>query len=357
MNRKITISIILMLSAVMYFYTCCSGSSPDGSINCQSPGPSPSPGTSLRNFLVLPSAANKQALIDLISGAKTRIYMTIYLLTDHEIMNALATAYKNNNKLDLKIMVEPVAGSHETGQKTIDKLGNSPYNIPASSLKFTNSNIPAESPKPSSQPPYALTHEKSIVIDDTGVIMTCNMSYSAFNYNREFIFLDTNPADVEEIVSVFNADWNRTTFAPTAPSLVWSNENSRTKIDGIIKSAKTNLDIYAEEVRDEEQTNLLIAAVNNKVNVRLLTPPSDQTTDIMKLQNNNVQIRFPSPLYIHAKMFVADNKTAFIGSENISTQSLDRNRELGVILTDPSIISLLKSTFQYDWENAATNRN
>jgi phosphatidylserine/phosphatidylglycerophosphate/cardiolipin synthase-like enzyme len=54
-------------------------------------------------------------------------------------------------------------------------------------------------------------------------------------------------------------------------------------------------------------------------------------------------------LYMHAKIIVVDGKTAFVGSENISTQSLDRNRELGIIVSDAGVFSTLQSTFQKDW--------
>ena len=46
-----------------------------------------------------------------------------------------------------------------------------------------------------------------------------------------------------------------------------------------------------------------------------------------------------SALYIHAKAIVSDGRTAFVGSENFSVASLEYNRELGLITTDPTIVS------------------
>ena len=48
-------------------------------------------------------------------------------------------------------------------------------------------------------------------------------------------------------------------------------------------------------------------------------------------------------------MMVADGSSAFVGSENISSNSLDNNRELGLIFSDQSIIATLQTTFQQDW--------
>jgi phosphatidylserine/phosphatidylglycerophosphate/cardiolipin synthase-like enzyme len=55
---------------------------------------------------------------------------------------------------------------------------------------------------------------------------------------------------------------------------------------------------------------------------------------------------------MHAKMMVADGRLAFVGSENISAASLDRNRELGLMIADQQVISRLQKTFQVDWADS-----
>jgi cardiolipin synthase A/B len=55
---------------------------------------------------------------------------------------------------------------------------------------------------------------------------------------------------------------------------------------------------------------------------------------------------------MHAKMIVADGQTAFVGSENISAQSLDKNREVGIIIADGNVLNTLQQTFQRDWDQA-----
>jgi phosphatidylserine/phosphatidylglycerophosphate/cardiolipin synthase-like enzyme len=73
---------------------------------------------------------------------------------------------------------------------------------------------------------------------------------------------------------------------------------------------------------------------------------------------NAVCKSFPVPggtgqMYIHAKMILADNGTAsaqaYIGSENFSCVSLDDNRECGIIVTEPAILTRLQSTYNSDW--------
>jgi phosphatidylserine/phosphatidylglycerophosphate/cardiolipin synthase-like enzyme len=57
-------------------------------------------------------------------------------------------------------------------------------------------------------------------------------------------------------------------------------------------------------------------------------------------------------LYIHAKVVVADHTTMFVGSQNFSVSSLDYNRELGIITTDPSLIGPVESTVASDFAGA-----
>jgi phosphatidylserine/phosphatidylglycerophosphate/cardiolipin synthase-like enzyme len=56
-----------------------------------------------------------------------------------------------------------------------------------------------------------------------------------------------------------------------------------------------------------------------------------------------------SYLYVHAEAIVVDGRRAFVGTENLVTASLDHNRQLGVIVADPSAVQRLESTCDGDW--------
>ena len=57
--------------------------------------------------------------------------------------------------------------------------------------------------------------------------------------------------------------------------------------------------------------------------------------------------------YIHAKAIVADyglsTQRIEAGSMNVTTNSLDNNRELGIILTDSGVASVIESAFNSDY--------
>ncbi|HEY4384646.1 MAG TPA: phospholipase D-like domain-containing protein, partial [Ktedonobacteraceae bacterium] len=108
-------------------------------------------------------------------------------------------------------------------------------------------------------PDFALTHEKGMVIDgSTAFITTANFTLSALGdskstKNREYGIIDTNPQDVQTVIAIFNADWNRSSLQQIDdPNLVVSPINSRTDFLKLIGSAKKSLLIEAEEMQDAQ---------------------------------------------------------------------------------------------------------
>jgi phosphatidylserine/phosphatidylglycerophosphate/cardiolipin synthase-like enzyme len=99
----------------------------------------------------------------------------------------------------------------------------------------------------------------------------------------------------------------------------------------------------------------LAAAARGGVRVRVILPaPSGTDRDapgVALITAAGAQVhRLPqSYLYVHAKAMVVDGRRAFVGSENLSTASLDHNREVGVIVADPDAVQTLESTFDGDW--------
>jgi cardiolipin synthase A/B len=283
---------------------------------------------------------SEQMLFDMISSANQRVYMTMYLLTDLRVIEAMAQA--KSNGADVRAMIE----QHPYGSDGSAAQAYNAFKERGISVKYAD-------------PAYRYTHEKSFVIDQAVIILTANLTRGAFGYNRELGVVQKDAGDVQEVVDAFNADWNRTKFLPGSSSLVWSPGNSRERFSSVIKSATHSLDLYAEEAQDDELTQLLIDAAGRGISVRVITsPPIDSTgpdrneADLDKMQRGRVYVRYLASPYIHAKLIVADAMLGYIGSGNISTTSLEYNRELGIILSDPTALGRVSSTFEHDWQAA-----
>ena len=200
-----------------------------------------------------------------------------------------------------------------------------------------------------------------MIIDGTAVyIMTANFSRSALggssgSTNREYGIIDTNPRDAQAVSAIFTADWNRTTAQFNDPDLVVSPVNSRNDFNTLINSAHSTLFIEAEEMNDSDIEQALVNAAQRGVHVEIILPAAQgssgdsNSAGIATIKQGGLQVREDPQLYMHAKIIVVDGKEAFVGSENISAQSLDQNRELGIIVSDANVLSRLQTTFQKDW--------
>jgi cardiolipin synthase len=272
-----------------------------------------------------------------IRAAEHTLDLTMYLLTNKTIIRALE--YANAKGVRVRVILEqhPYGDSEagpSTNQSAYDQLDTAGIAVHWTSGR------------------YALTHEKSIVIDrSTAYILTLNFTASAISKNREFGIVDPNPADVAETEAIFSADWADKPYTPHDPNLFLSPVNSRAHLIELIGRARHTMEVYAEEVQDSGVEAALVAAAKRGVAVRVISNAGDTSNQrgIAVLRAGGVTVRLVTAPYIHAKLVLVDDKWAFVGSENISTASLDRNRELGILIRDPAVLARLGDTFNGDW--------
>ena len=97
------------------------------------------------------------------------------------------------------------------------------------------------------------------------------------------------------------------------------------------------------------------AAERRGVAVRLIVDGSMDDADqavAATLYGHGVEIRLADTLYIHAKLMVIDGEQAIVGSQNYTPTSLDDNRELAIVATDPFILERCLTIFERDWLRA-----
>ena len=204
-----------------------------------------------------------------------------------------------------------------------------------------------------SDPQFTFQHAKVCVVDDrVAVISTGNYSKSySITLERNFVATDRDPADLSDLVALFDADWAGTAPTLACTRLVVSPINARPRILDLIASAQTTLTIESMQFADTNVRQAVAARVTAGVEVRvMLAEPSwiDANADAaMFLKGLGVSVK--SIPHLHTKVIVVDGARAYLGSENLSFTSLDRNREVGLIVTDATSISPLTTTFEKDW--------
>jgi phosphatidylserine/phosphatidylglycerophosphate/cardiolipin synthase-like enzyme len=260
----------------------------------------------------------------------------MYILSSTSITNALVA--RKNAGLDVKVVLNQTfpanQGNNQTAYDTLQAAG---VGVQWGQAGFT------------------FTHEKCLIIDgNTAWIMTMNAAATSAQ-NREFLAIDTLPEDVAEAEAVFQADFNGTTPSVTGTLLV-APLNARPQIVALINGALSTLDIEAETLSDYQVVGALGSAGDRGVVVHIVLSDDPLNTSEQDAVNQlkmhpNVSIVQVSTPYIHAKSIVADGTTAYVGSENFTTNSLVHNRELGVIFSTASEVQKVLTTTRTDFSH------
>jgi len=205
-------------------------------------------------------------------------------------------------------------------------------------------------------PSGQIFHAKYVIIDNRrAYIGTGNFVAGDYSGTRDFWVEDTTSRDVAAMVSTFTGDVaGNGAGAVASGGLVWS-PGSAPALEALFASAHHTLLIENEEMYSYGIEDALVAAAHRGVNVTVvMTSDSRYYSDLHSLTAAGVHVRLMNSgqTYIHAKVICADcvgtRGTAFVGSINYSTSSLNYNRELGVITTSPAVIAAVSTTVLAD---------
>lgn len=289
--------------------------------------------------------AGTRPVVQAIDGAQKSVWLQIYMLTDPAVINALGRASARG--IDVRVLLEekpytpaaPGGGTNPSTQRTAATLETSGVKV-----AWTN-------------PRFNFTHAKSMLVDGrVAYVLSYNLTKAATHENREFGVINAAQSDVEELKRIFIADWNRQPYQPLDPDLVISPNNARMRILGIISSAQRELLVGVEVISDPEVVSALMHKKAEGLDVRVLVGGIKKVPANIPaakaLINGGVPTRSQGRPYLHAKYIIADGAACYLGSINFSTNSMDNNREIGLMLADPAAIATLRATFDRDWPKA-----
>ncbi|MDD2773729.1 MAG: phospholipase D-like domain-containing protein [Elusimicrobiales bacterium] len=351
--KKIRILLLGAVFAVAGFLNCSAGADAGALETFKAAGTVPAPvmrsakaaSAISAPALVVEPDSGREPVLALINSAKSSIDITIYQISDTQIVNALLA--KKREGVEIRVLYNFYS---------FQKYGKDPN---AETIKkFSDAGIAVQKASES----FKFTHQKTITVDGrVSLIMGFNLTPAYFAKTRDYGYVTDNTAQVKEIKEVFDADWNYTAVSPSVPSLAWSPVNARAKILKVINSAKHTLVLEQLEALDKECVDAVIAAAARGVKVRFITArlvPYNGTEDSNKaprdrMNANGVEAKAGTNYYYHSKMMLADYGTAaqtgFIGSINFSSTSMGKNRELGVVFTEPAFLTTINNAFESDW--------
>ncbi len=284
-------------------------------------------------------------LYALINNAHTSIDMTMYELVDPTFSADLVSACTRGVRVRVILDQSLEKGANTPAYTQLNSAG------PHCSAAWSN-------------PQFGATHEKSLVVDDTAaVIMSLNLTTRYYPSTRDFALAEDDATDIRAIDTAFTTDFNSTTDLSYHPKsgddLIWSPTTAQLALLNIIQSAKKTLLVENEELSSSTVVEALERDCSRGVDVRIAMTDTSPAyhANYKALQTAGCGVHIgpnnATAPYIHAKAMVADLGTAgqvgYLGSINFSDASLNRNRELGLYLYDPTLLSQLNTTLAKDY--------
>lgn len=283
-----------------------------------------------------------KAILDAIKSAESSVHMTMYLLTDTKVIDALGDR-KDAGK-EVKVVLNktfPPNGGDNTSAFT--KLSARGVDVVWASAQ------------------YSFTHAKTIVIDaKKAIVMTMNLTPSSPKTNREYIATDSDADDVATLEALFAADHRGETGVTVASKLVISpaaansKGSPRDQLAALIGSAKKSLDVEVQSLSDRTLVDGILAQHAAGLDVHVVidgdvSNTNAQLTVIDKLKRKGVPLRSLKSPDLHAKAIVVDGERLFVGSQNFTQPALDTNREVGILTDAAAEVAKVKTQIAGDF--------
>ena len=206
---------------------------------------------------------------------------------------------------------------------------------------------------------FTYSHSKVVILDRTrAIVMSANMNGYSMQSERNYGALLDDAEDVADLQSVFDTDWNGTGVPELGCTrLIVSPNNSRDRLTAFLSGAQRSIDMSVMYVTDTGILTAIKARKQAGVAIRiLLADPgwiTSNTATAAALADGGISVKYLTSIELHAKLAIVDG-VAFIGSENFSSTSLNRNREVGVLLTEPGPAGQAAAQFVVDWGHGVT---
>ncbi len=297
-----------------------------------------------RSLIVLPDDSSRP-ILDAIAAAKKSLRIKMFVFSDPSLIAAVIAAQKRGVKV--RVMLNPARRSGEAQNEQ-------------SRAALLKDSVAVED----SNPAFDLTHEKSMVVDDAAAfVKSLNWDPENLTETRDYAVVTDDAAEVAEIIECFEADWTRKPFEPgDSAHLIWCNNNGRERIAHFIDEAKHTIFVQNERYQDPVILERLVRAKERGVKVHVMARPPhtlkrdkllEGVSGLRIMHDVGIKVHKLKHLKLHAKMLLADEKAAIIGSINLAPGSFDARRELGIEVRDKHVVERLDKVARHDWEHSS----
>jgi cardiolipin synthase A/B len=294
-------------------------------------------------LIVLPDDSAKP-ILDAINHATKSLRVKMFLFSHPDLLKAVIEARKRG--VHVRVMLNPARRSGQSENAETHKK------LKAEGIEVIDSN-----------PAFDVTHEKSMVVDDTtAYVKSLNWDVKNLTETRDYAVVTTHEPEVKEVIECFEADWHRKPFTVDQRSLlIWCSGNGRDRIARFIDEAKHTLFVQNERYQDAVIIERLVRAKERGVKVHVMARPphklkKEKLTEgvggLRIMDDVGIKVHKLKHLKLHGKMLLADHSRAIIGSINLAPGSFDSRRELAIEVHSPEVVERLRKIAHHDWKHS-----
>jgi cardiolipin synthase len=277
--------------------------------------------------LIIQPDAGVVPIVQAIRTAKERIDVCIFRFDIDEIERALAAAVQRGVRVRALI-----AHTNRGGENRLRKLEQ---RLLAAGVMVSRT-----------ADDLLRYHAKYMVADDALHLFGFNFTKADLLKRRSFAVATRDRRAVLEAEKLFEADCTRQLYTPAASNLVVSPETARQMLDRFIRGARRELAVYDSRVQDPAFVKLLKDRAAKGVRVRVIGD--------LKGPDGDVDVRPLKGLRLHVRAIIRDGTRAFVGSQSLKKDELDTRREVGVLISNPTVTRRLMQVFESDWAESAS---
>jgi phosphatidylserine/phosphatidylglycerophosphate/cardiolipin synthase-like enzyme len=271
-------------------------------------------------------------VIQALRRAKRTIDVAIFRLNVREVESALGAAVGRGVKVRA-LVAHKNAGGESRLRKVEQRLLEAGVVVARTSGEFVK------------------YHGKYLIIDDTLHLLGFNFTKNDLTGTRSFGIQTRNRRAVQDALKLFESDMTKQVFATTTSSpLVVSPETARASLERFIRGARKHLAIYDARLDDPVFVKLIAQRAAAGVQVQVI----GKAPGLAK--SKDVAVRPLKDLRLHVRAIIRDGTHVFVGSQSLRKLELDSRREVGLIITNPTVSRRMLQIFETDWEDSASKK-
>lgn len=272
--------------------------------------------------LIVQPADGAAPLLKAIKQARKSIHIVIFRFDLREIEHALEEAAERG------VMVHAlIAFTNRGGEKNLRKL----------EMRFLEKGIIVAR----TANDLVRYHGKMMIVDGKELYLL-SYNFTRLDLRSRSFGIVTRKRDlVQEASRLFEADTMRQAYTSRCSKFIVSPVNARKQLAAFIKGAKRELLIYDVDIADKEMLRILEERCQAGVSIKIIGHVA---------AGKHLSARLFRRMRLHTRVVIRDCKQAFLGSQSLRKLELDARREIGIIVSNPKIVSSMITVFDDDWK-------